>query len=103
MIDVSDGLLADLGHLADASRVGFAIQGVPAANGATPDEALAGGEDYVLVFTAPEPAAVDDAFAGLPSPHWLGRCTEDASERTVRGRTVQTAGGWEHHWTASPA
>jgi thiamine-monophosphate kinase len=102
MIDVSDGLLADLGHLADASGVGFAIQGVPLGEGARREEALAGGEDYVLVFTAPDPAAVGRAFARLPTPYWLGRCTEDASERTVDGHPAPTAGGWEHTWTTSP-
>ena len=102
MIDVSDGLLADLGHLADASCVGFAIEGVPAGEGARREEALTGGEDYVLVFTAPDGAAVDEAFAPLPSPYRLGRCTEDASERTVDGQKAPTAGGWEHTWTDLP-
>jgi thiamine-monophosphate kinase len=102
MIDISDGLLADLGHLTDASGVGFAIQRVPAGDGATREEALTGGEDYVLVFTAPDAAAVDNAFARLPSPHPLGRCTEDASERTVDGHQVQGEGGWEHSWSVSP-
>ncbi len=103
MIDVSDGLLADLGHLADASGVGFAIEGVPAGDGATREEALTGGEDYVLVFTVPDGADVDEAFAPLPSPYRLGRCTEDGSERTVDGRGAPAAGGWEHTWRASPA
>ncbi len=35
MIDVSDGLLAELGHLADASGVGFRLDAVPVAPGAT--------------------------------------------------------------------
>ena len=103
MIDVSDGLLADLGHLADASGVGFAIEEVPAGDDATREEALTGGDDYVLVFTAPDGAAVDQAFARLPAPYWLGRCTEDASERTVDGQTAPATGGWEHTWTISPA
>jgi thiamine-monophosphate kinase len=103
MIDVSDGLLADLGHLADASGVGFAIEGVPAGDGATREEAMTGGEDYVLLFTAPDRVAVRDAFASLASPYWLGDCTEDTSVRTVDGRVVPAAGGWEHRWTAPPA
>jgi thiamine-monophosphate kinase len=64
-IDVSDGLLQDLAHLAEASDVGFelelhriprvaALAGASAAIGADPDAlALAGGEDYELLFTAP--------------------------------------------------
>jgi thiamine-monophosphate kinase len=103
MIDVSDGLLADLGHLADASGVGFAIEAVPAGDGVTPEEALTGGDDYVLVFTAPDDAAVEQAFAPLPSPYRLGRCTEDGSERTVDGHIAPATGGWEHTWTVPPA
>lgn len=102
MIDVSDGLLADLGHLADASGVGFVIEGVPAGDDATREEVLTGGDDYVLVFTAPDGAAVHQAFAPLPSPYRLGRCTEDASERTVDGHPAPATGGWEHTWTTSP-
>lgn len=62
-IDVSDGLLADLGHILAASQVGAALQweDVPRsaalrALGPTPLAqrcALAGGDDYELCFTAP--------------------------------------------------
>ena len=59
-IDVSDGLVADLGHILDTSGVGATIdasllplspagRGVPGAR----DAALAGGDDYELLFTAP--------------------------------------------------
>jgi thiamine-monophosphate kinase len=63
-IDVSDGLLQDLGHLAEASHVGFELElhrvprvaplaGASAAIGVDPDAlVLAGGEDYELLFTA---------------------------------------------------
>lgn len=57
-IDVSDGLLADLGHILEASRVAATLHvAVPPAP--TFDEALwrdcylSGGDDYELVFTAP--------------------------------------------------
>jgi thiamine-monophosphate kinase len=62
-IDVSDGLLADLGHIAEASRVALDIEleRLPRAEPlrACPDKALAidciagGGDDYELAFTAP--------------------------------------------------
>jgi thiamine-monophosphate kinase len=64
MLDVSDGLAADLTHLAEASGVGLRIDGaavpvaeeaglVAAAAGRDPlDWALGGGEDYELLFTA---------------------------------------------------
>jgi len=63
-IDVSDGLLQDLAHLGEASGVGFevAIEALPTcdehAAGAAAlgldalELALAGGEDYALLFTA---------------------------------------------------
>ncbi len=62
-IDVSDGLLADLGHILEASRVGAELlwDSLPRAKAIAgcPDKALAddcllaGGDDYELVFTAP--------------------------------------------------
>jgi thiamine-monophosphate kinase len=98
MIDVSDGLVADLGHLADASTVGFALDRVPVGEGATPEEALTGGEDYVLVFTAPVDDAVVAAFAGLPAPLRIGSCVAERAVRTLRGAPLPPAGGWEHEW-----
>ncbi|MFL6515351.1 MAG: thiamine-phosphate kinase [Chthoniobacterales bacterium] len=53
MIDLSDGLGADLPRLAAASRVGFIINSValPLSAGATVDNAISDGEDYELLFT----------------------------------------------------
>jgi thiamine-monophosphate kinase len=99
MIDVSDGLAADLGHLADASGVGFELEEVPVATGASRDEALGGGEDYELVIAAREPDAVVAAFvsAGLPAPISIGVCVADPSRRTLRGALLRSA-GFEHPW-----
>jgi thiamine-monophosphate kinase len=67
-IDISDGLVADLGHILEASRVGASIhlQRLPLSPAyaaafaqAGWDPALAGGDDYELCFTVPperEPA-----------------------------------------------
>lgn len=53
-IDVSDGLLADLGHILDASGVAAAVRiAVPSAPTFDRDAWLSGGDDYELVFTAP--------------------------------------------------
>ncbi|NUN61001.1 MAG: thiamine-phosphate kinase [Burkholderiaceae bacterium] len=77
-LDVSDGLLGDLGHLLEASRVGarvntgntthlIAARAYLESSGADFDEGflqqctLAGGDDYELVFTAP--ATARDAVA----------------------------------------
>ncbi|WP_305042732.1 thiamine-phosphate kinase [Geoalkalibacter sp.] len=68
MIDVSDGLLADLGHILDSSVVGARVErdALPlsslfrdalTAEPALLDLALAGGEDYELLFTSPPQCA----------------------------------------------
>ncbi len=64
MVDVSDGLLADLGHICSASGTGAVVEAekVPvgeavsevcaAAGGNVSDWTLSGGEDYELLFAA---------------------------------------------------
>jgi thiamine-monophosphate kinase len=66
-LDVSDGLAGDLGHICAASKVGAAIETVRVplslaaralieAGEASLAEALTGGDDYELLFTAPAEA-----------------------------------------------
>jgi len=52
MMDLSDGLGADLPRLATASKIGFKIdrESLPLAPGATIDNAISDGEDYELLF-----------------------------------------------------
>jgi thiamine-monophosphate kinase len=54
LMDLSDGLGADLPRLAKASGVGFRLDAaaIPRARGVTPTEACNDGEDYELLFTA---------------------------------------------------
>ena len=56
-IDISDGLLQDLGHLCRASGVGaeLDLDAIPITPGATLTHALSGGDDYELCFTAASP------------------------------------------------
>ncbi len=99
MIDVSDGLALDLHRLADASGVGFVLETVPVASGATLDEALGGGEDYELLLSVPADAVapLTSAFesGGLRRPLRLGVVTADPSERTLGGEPLGRV-GWQH-------
>jgi len=80
MCDVSDGLLADVGHIAEASGVAIDVD-------AADEESLTGGEDHALVATLPAGAAVP---AGC---RVIGRVLEGQGV-TVAGHP-QT-GGWDH-------
>ncbi len=99
MIDVSDGLALDLHRLADASGVGFSLEDVPVAAGATFDEALGGGEDYELLVTVAQGGveALEAGFdaAGLREPVRLGRIVDDAELR-VLGTSPLERLGWQH-------
>lgn len=95
-IDVSDGLLGDLGHILERSAVGAIVdwESVPrsdALRALTPDRqqlfALAGGDDYELLFTAaPERRAeVETAAATVAVPVTrIGRIVEAAAGLGVR-------------------
>lgn len=72
-IDISDGLLADCAHIALASNAGIEldVEAIPLSQNmlevCSGDQALqwalSGGDDYVLVFTAPDSRQVpDDCF-----------------------------------------
>ena len=61
-MDVSDGLIADLGHIASASGVGIVVEGerVPLSLALkalwgpdTLSRAVVAGDDYQIAFTAP--------------------------------------------------
>ncbi len=56
MIDISDGLSSDLNHILRMSRVGAVIEEalLPLSKGASMQDALTEGEDFELLFTAPE-------------------------------------------------
>lgn len=55
-IDVSDGFAQDLGHILERSGVGAVVEyeRLPRFPGAQASQVLSGGDDYELVFTAPQ-------------------------------------------------
>jgi thiamine-monophosphate kinase len=71
-LDVSDGLMADLGHLAEVSQVRIVVEAariprsaaLQALQGNSPEamvRAATAGDDYEIAFTAPSEAAVLEA------------------------------------------
>lgn len=102
-IDVSDGLLADLGHACTASGVGAEIEldvlpASPALLAACDARArialqASGGDDYELCFTAA--AAQRDAIAGLAQ-----ECDVAMTRigRIVEGRSVLARDGGGRRW-----
>ena len=98
-IDISDGLLADLGHIVEISAVGAEIRidllplSSPEPAGAQ-DAALSGGDDYELLFTAAPSRR--DAIEGLAARLDLP-ITRIGQMRTAPGIRVLDAAGAEVH------
>lgn len=103
MIDISDGLSSDLGHICRQSGVGAVLEAaaIPLGAGASLEDALAGGDDYELCFTAPDAARVAEVFSagGLVAPVRIGTVTPDGEIALKEAggvvRRVPPA-GWEH-------
>jgi thiamine-monophosphate kinase len=116
-IDVSDGLVADLGHICAASGVGAAIdlERLPASPAllrlfdadTRAGFQLAGGDDYELCFTAPEAGATDllnDLARSNCGATRIGRIVSAAAGESATVRVLDAAGnavqleygGWQH-------
>jgi thiamine-monophosphate kinase len=111
-IDVSDGLLADLGHICAASGVGAEIEAalLPRSSALldrfddvnSHDFALSGGDDYELCFTVPPQrvAAVQADLARLGcGATRIGRIVEGqgVKVRDADGQWLEPAQqGWDH-------
>lgn len=114
MIDVSDGLVADLGHICETSGVAatVALAALPlspaarrltAADPGLPLRLACGGDDYELLFTAPPaadaPLAALAAELDLPVTA-IGRIDSGDGVRLLdrEGREVPIAGGGYRHF-----
>jgi thiamine-monophosphate kinase len=101
MVDVSDGLLAEAGHLAAASGVAIDVstaaldvpepfQAVAAALGADPVSfVLTGGDDHALLATFP-------AFSALPDGWRTIGTVGEGEGVTVDGAAYDGPAGWTH-------
>jgi thiamine-monophosphate kinase len=108
MMDVSDGLAGDLGHICAVSDVAGVIEaaGVPLSPAAARlgriETALTGGDDYELLFTAPceRRDAIDRAAAAAGVPVTvIGRIEAGQGVRVLdaAGAEMTLAGqGWRH-------
>lgn len=102
-IDLSDGLSSDLAHLCQASGLAAEIdaRALPMARGATWEDAVSGGEDYELLFTARPATAIPARLSGAPvraigRMKKAGRAPRVALIGADGRRAPLPAKGWEH-------
>jgi thiamine-monophosphate kinase len=102
-IDISDGLSVDLEHLCEESGMRAEVDAalLPLGSGATLEDALHGGDDYELLFTADAGARVPRSIAGIPV-HRIGRMLRRQAGRPEMTlvkdgrRSALRAEGWQH-------
>jgi thiamine-monophosphate kinase len=105
MIDVSDGLLADIGHLAAGSDVAIDVdpaafelaepmRAVGSALGVDPMQfVLGGGDDHAIVATFPADVALPEGFARIGTVSGPG---EGGAVVTLGGSVYDGPSGWQH-------
>ncbi len=114
-MDISDGLMADLAHLRQASQVGaeITLEALPLAEGleslqgheAALKAALSGGDDYELLVTlhADDIAMAQQRLAALGlTLTVIGHCCEAPGVSASDQRDVSGYAGWQHFSGEAP-
>jgi thiamine-monophosphate kinase len=102
-IDLSDGLSTDLGHICEESDVAAEVESaaLPIHPAASLEQALHGGEDYELLFTARPSVRLPRSIAGVAIAK-IGRIVKCRTGRpavtllTAQGVKPLEPRGWEH-------